>query len=108
MLPMPRDPKGRMRSWEARAILVVRGARGTGREADGLDDPVLAHYLRVPARAEFGRPALGGVVDVDDPEALAVALGPLEVVEERPEEIAPDVVALGEGPVEADEVLAEV
>ena len=43
-----------------------------------------------------------------DAESFLVALGPLEVVEERPEEIAPDIIALGDGPVYLDQVASHL
>src|ERR671912_405343 len=49
---------------------------------------VTPDHLPIPARAVLGDPALGQVVDVDDPKSLAVALGPLEVVQQRPYEIS--------------------
>src|SRR4051812_13897750 len=71
---------------------------------DPLDDPILAGDLGVPPGAELGGPLLSVVVDPDDPEPLAISLGPLEVVHQRPEEVTPDVVPLGDRPVEADQV----
>src|SRR3990170_6616259 len=46
------------------------------------------HHLRVPARALLRRPSLGREVHVDQPESLRVPLGPLEVVEQGPDEEA--------------------
>src|SRR5438094_3489145 len=43
---------------------------------------------RVPATAVFHNTTLCGVVDVDDAEALAVAFSPLEVIQQRPNEVA--------------------
>src|SRR6202035_28889 len=47
-------------------------------------------------------------VDVDDAEALGEAQAPLQVVEERPGEVAADVDAQGDGPADGLDVLAEV
>ena len=71
-------------------------------------DPVIADHLRVPAAAELGRASLRAEGDVDDAEPFLVALGPLEVVEQRPEEIATDVVALGHGSVQLDQVAPQI
>ena len=62
-------------------------------------DPVLADHLRVPPAAELGRALLRSERHVDDPKPLLVSLGPLEVIEQRPEEIPADVVALAHGPM---------
>ena len=53
-------------------------------------------HLLVPAGAGLRGAGQGVVVDVHDPEAVAVALGPLEVVEQRPHEEAPQVDAVVE------------
>src|SRR5215208_485192 len=53
--------------------------------AVGADD------LGVEAGARLGGALLGGEVDVDDAEALGVAVAPLEVVEEGPGEVAAEV-----------------
>ena len=79
-----------------------------GRGCTRSDDPVLPDHLRVPSAAELRRALLGAERDVDDAEPFVVALGPLEVVEQRPDEIAADVVALGDGPVQLDQVAAQV
>src|SRR3954447_10053715 len=50
----------------------------------------------VPEAASLGHPALRLVVHVDDPEALCVAVLPLEVVEQGPEAVALYVDSLGE------------
>ena len=49
---------------------------------------VLARDSGVPPPAAFDDSLLGRVVDVDHPEAFAVAPRPLEVVEQGPDEIA--------------------
>jgi len=48
------------------------------------------------------------VVDADQTEALGIALGPFEVVQERPGRVTSNVVAFGDGSVEGDEVVAQV
>ena len=52
----------------------------------------------VPTGARLRRADLGGEVDVHDAEAVGVALGPLEVVEERPHEVAAQVDAARRSP----------
>src|SRR6266853_4439504 len=44
----------------------------------------------VPAAAQLRPPPLRREIDVVEPEAVGVALGPLEVIEQRPGEISPD------------------
>src|SRR5262249_1146701 len=53
--------------------------------------PLRGDQPRIPVRAFLGDPLLRLVVDVDDPEPLRVPLGPFEVVEQRPDEVAADV-----------------
>src|SRR4029079_18424583 len=62
----------------------------------------------VPERASFRDPALGLVVDVDDPEPLRVAPLPLEVVEERPDVVATDVDSLGPSLLDGGDVRTQV
>src|SRR4051794_1876790 len=50
-------------------------------------DGVAPGDLRVEPPAVLDRAGLRGVVDGDDPEALRVAVGPLEVVHQRPHEV---------------------
>src|SRR6266852_663881 len=44
----------------------------------------------IPAATVFDDAALGGIINVDQAEAFAVALGPLKVVQERPDDISLD------------------
>src|SRR5690606_21041488 len=64
--------------------------------------------LRVPAGAGLGDAGAGRVVDVDRAEPLAVAVGPLEVVQHRPQEVAAHVGAVLDGPVDGGQVAAHV
>src|SRR3954468_21393276 len=64
--------------------------------------------VAIPERAALGDPLLGLVVDVHDAEALAVAELPLEVGEQRPDEVAAHVDAGGDGLAERVEVGAHV
>ncbi len=41
----------------------------------------------VPAATVLDNAALGGIINVDQAEALAVALGPLKVVQEGPDDL---------------------
>src|SRR3954454_24150672 len=70
--------------------------------------PVCPRDLRVPARAVLGGALEGLEVDVDEPEALGVAEGPLEVVQQRPHEVAAQVDALADRAVGRAEVPVEV
>src|SRR4051794_39685734 len=54
-------------------------------------DAVAPDHLLVPLRAVLEHSLLRGVVDVHDPEALRVPLGPLEVVHQRPDEVPPQI-----------------
>ena len=74
---------------------------------DRLRDGVGGDGGFVELRAEFWGALLGFEVDVDDAEALAVAVGPLVVVEEAPAEIALDGDAFGDGAVELGEIVAQ-
>src|SRR5437868_4495533 len=64
--------------------------------------------VAVPERAPLGDTPLRRVVDVDDSEALVVALLPLEVVEQRPDVVAAEVDALLAGAVDRGDVRAQV
>src|SRR3954469_17650822 len=69
--------------------------------------PVRPEELGVPAAAVLHPPLLRGVVDVDDAEPLAVAVGPLEVVHERPDEVALERDAVGDRLLRAGQVRGE-
>src|SRR5690606_30522220 len=60
------------------------------------------------ARARLGRALLRLEVHVYDAEALRVAVGPLEVVQQRPGEVAAHVHALAHGLVHRAQVLPQV
>ena len=64
--------------------------------------------VAVPVRAVRRDPPLRLEVDVDDAEALRVAPRPLEVVQERPDEIATHVDAPARSPRDAARVALEV
>src|SRR5947209_7909756 len=48
----------------------------------------------IPACARLRDPALGRIIDVVEPESARVPLGPLEVVQQGPAEVAADIDAL--------------
>src|SRR5919106_3407841 len=64
--------------------------------------------VAVPEAAALGHAALSRVVHVHEPEALRVAVLPLEVVEHRPGEVAPDVDPVGDRPRKRVQVRAQV
>src|SRR4051812_10218672 len=64
--------------------------------------------VAVPERAALGDAPLGRVVDVDEAEALGVAVLPLEVVEHRPGEVAPDVDPVGDRPRQRTKVRLQI
>src|SRR5690242_7010464 len=71
-------------------------------------DGVVPGDLRVEPPAVLDRARLGGVVDSHDAEALPVAVGPLEVVHQRPHEVPLHPRARGDGGVHGGEVFAQV
>src|ERR1700728_420430 len=58
--------------------------------------------------ALLDRPRLRGVIDEDHTEALLVAPRPLEVIEQRPHEVAGERHPVGDRPGRRTEVLAQV
>src|SRR3954467_6968238 len=72
-----------------------RAATGGGPNVD-TGSPVGPDEVGVPVEGALRRADLGLVVDVDQPEALGVALRPLEVVHQRPAVVATDVDPLGD------------
>src|SRR4051795_6146468 len=69
----------------AAAFTSSRRDRGGPRRAAHARDEVA-----VPVEAVLGHALERRIVDVDDPEALREALGPLEVVQQAPDEVAAD------------------
>src|SRR6185295_14546919 len=65
-------------------------------------------HLGVKAGARLGGAPKRPVVDVDDAEALRIAMAPLEVVEQRPGEVAAHGGALFDRAADGAEVLAQV
>src|SRR5215212_2215291 len=74
----------------------------------GVRQPVVFDDLSVPACARLGDAPLGAVVHEDDAEALGIALGPLEVVQQRPHHVAAEVHTLLHRVVGGAEVGVEV
>ena len=72
-----------------------------------LEDAVGGDGVAIEVRGEFGGSLLGGEVDIRDAEAFAVAVSPLEVVKEGPEEVALDGDAFRDGALELGEVVAK-
>ena len=98
----PERPRGR-------GVPRAAGRREGGpRLALARREPVAARDLGEPARAVLRRALERLEVDVDQPEALAVAVAPLEVVHQRPHEVAAQVDAVGDRPVRGAEVAVEV
>src|SRR5919197_2106498 len=64
--------------------------------------------VAVPETRPLRHAPLRRVVDVHEPEALRKAVLPLEVVEHRPREVAPDVDAVGHRPGQSSQVRAQV
>src|SRR5580693_411858 len=64
--------------------------------------------LREPLVRRFGRALERREIDVNHAEAAAVAFRPLEVVDERPDEIAAQLCAGGERAAGGGEVLAQI
>src|SRR5262249_15560881 len=66
------------------------------------------YELREPLIGRFGRALERLEIDVNHPEAAAVAFRPLEVIDERPDEIAAQLYPGGEGAAGGGEVLAQI
>src|SRR5207253_7324455 len=72
------------------------------------DDGVARNHFAVEVRAQFRRAFLRLVVNVVKAEAVRVAVRPLEVVHETPEEVAAHGHALGRRAPQVREVVAQV
>src|SRR6185437_363810 len=73
-----------------------------------LHRPIGANHPGIVAAAILDYAALGRVVHVDDAEAFGVALGPLEIVEEGPDEVAAERRTLGDCLPGGAEMIAQV
>ena len=69
---------------------------------------VLGNHVLVPLRTQLGRPLLCFEVDVVNAESFAVSIGPLEVVEETPEEVAFHRIVLCDRAMKMGEVVAQI
>ena len=69
---------------------------------------VAGHQPRIIKRAVLRGAFLRGEIDVDDAEALGKAERPFEIVEQRPDQIAPDVGARVDRGVDGAEVPLEI
>src|SRR4029453_8343608 len=72
------------------------------------DQAVTPGQCGEPVGAFLGDPSLGGVVDVYEPESLGEAPGPLEVVHQRPDEVAAQCAAVCDGSVGGSEMAVQV
>src|SRR3954454_22189355 len=70
--------------------------------------PVAGDHVGIPACRVLRSTTLIGEIDVDQAEALVVAPGPLEVVQQRPHVVAADVGSLRECLVDRRQVVAQV
>src|SRR3954468_22044038 len=64
--------------------------------------------LVVERGAQLGRATLRGVVHIVKAESVPVAVGPLEVVHQAPEEVALHGHAVGHGALELTEIVSQV
>ncbi len=71
------------------ALIDRRPGGGRGFISRGLLSVLCRDKGGIPATTIFDNAALCGVVNVDDAEALAVAFRPLEVIQQRPDEVTP-------------------
>src|SRR3954452_25276383 len=95
-------PSGKTLLTPSNSILAMLSLSSERARAGGRD------VIPVPERAALRHPLERLVVDVDDPEALSVALLPLEVVEQRPRVVAAYVDARGRGARQRVEMRAQV
>src|SRR5215210_171834 len=86
----------------------VLGTRWGRLYLHSLLQPVAPDDVRVPAGARFGDASLRSVLHEHDPEPFGVPLGPLEVIQERPDHVATQVDALLHRFVGGPEVGVEV
>src|SRR4051794_13534049 len=86
----------------AKPMLAMRRSPLLARAAGPVD------VVPVEERAGLGRARLRVEVHVDDPEALVVALLPLEVVEQRPDVVTAHVGAVGDGLAQGLEMARQV
>src|SRR5215217_6107292 len=112
-LPEPDGPTSTVKPPSAMSRSSASTARvPSGKTFETSENAMLAtgtpDEVAVPERRPLGHAALGRVVDVDEPEALGVAVLPFEVVEHRPGEVAPYVDAVGDRARQGVEVRVQV
>src|ERR1022692_407771 len=78
------------------------------RAASGASGSLRGDQIPVPAERGLRRALPGAEVDVHEAESLVVALGPLEVVHQRPGQVAAYVDAGRDGLVQCPEVAVQV
>src|SRR5687767_14393746 len=104
---VPRPTPARAATWSS----VGRSDEAVTRSVSGLraaDRLMRADEVGVPPATRLHPALLGPVVDVDDAEPLAVSVRPLEVVQQRPHEVATQRHPLGDGPATALDVAGQV
>src|SRR5207237_969803 len=67
-------------------LIKTPGAKHLG--SLSFNEAIAPDHLRVPPAAVFDNALLGLEIHVHQPEAHAVAIGPLEVIQERPDQVA--------------------
>src|SRR5438874_13466672 len=101
------------RSWPSRpgfamTTRIFRATRGSlCRRFGPAARPLLRDEVPVPVEAPLRHPLERRVIDVDDAEALPVPPAPLEVVEQRPDEVALHGGARLDGPTDCGDVPLE-
>lgn len=73
-----------------------------------LEHGVAGNHLAIPLGRKLGCTLERFEVDVMNAEALAVTVGPLEVVKQAPKEIALDGIVFGGGSMKVGDVAAEI
>src|SRR5688500_8903050 len=99
-----RSPRG---TAAARAPPARRG-RWRGTSSASYREPAFLDQFAVPLEALLGGALECVEVDMHEPEAHAVAVGPLEVVHQRPGHVAAQVAARAQRTIERDHVAAVV
>jgi len=69
---------------------------------------VASNHLGIEPGAGLERPPLSGEIDVNQPEALGIAVGPFQIVQQRPGEIAAQVDAAAPGRQRRAQMVAQV
>src|SRR5919106_6921492 len=96
------DPASNLLATRSQWMLAIGSAHRPGAVAGAFD------VVAVPAGARLGRSLLRRVIDVDDPESLAIPVLPFEVVEQRPDVVPAHVRAAVDRVADHLEVQAQV